>query len=119
LCKFFEFTYDPSHNSMLAAFGVSQIRRRWRETAISFQRLWSAIQLSTGSSAAHDLCVSRAGNSLLYVAIKIHWGGGWEPSIVENIRRFAQHRERMVFIDIEAPDSSRYFLDNLDFAAHG
>jgi len=119
LCKFFESTYDPSHNSMLTAFRISQVCRRWRETALSSQILWSAIQLSTGSSVVHELCLSRAGSLPLSVAIKILGAWPWpsEDGIRENIRRFAKHYERMVSIDIEAPYAYRSLFQNLDFAA--
>jgi hypothetical protein len=102
---------------MLVAFRISRVCRRWRETAMSCQLLWSAIQLSTGSPAVHELCLSRAGNSPLYVAIKISWNEASERRIAENIHRFTKHHERMVSIDIEAPDTCTYLLENLDFAA--
>jgi hypothetical protein len=117
LCKFFESTYDPCRNNMLTTFRISQVCRRWQETALSFQILWSTVQLSTGSPAVHELCLSRAGNLPLSVVIKVVGDWASKDRIAENIRCFAKHCERMVSIDIEAPDTYRSLFENLDFAA--
>jgi hypothetical protein len=117
LCTIFESTCDISSNKVRDALIISNVCKRWRDTAISLSPIWTDIRIPSTSSA-HEMCLECSKNSPLNVALKIpegEYGVQMSDNISENIQLLAEHHDRINSIEIDAPDGYGSLLSHLDF----
>jgi hypothetical protein len=120
LSAVFQWTQVAAADNARTSIRISHVCQRWRDTAIGLQQLWSKIKISPGGPpAARDVFLERSGNAPLAVEIQISDPEWISHRVLEDIPRqillLGTYCERILSIDIDAPDSLGSLLSNLTF----